>query len=165
MKAYRHPCLEWDWNPRSQCLSERRQAIIILEGANLIGFFSVSTRRSKNNQCSNQNSILVLRNRRLCNTTDNYIRYIIWCKYDFKMRFLCFFLRSCWCSFTSIMSRTIHNVAKLIILNILHLHEYLVRNLLVERSCNNCVTLSVYCVIHQFLLQGNNCCCEKCKIF
>jgi hypothetical protein len=25
MNAHRHPCLEWDLNPRSQCSSERRQ--------------------------------------------------------------------------------------------------------------------------------------------
>jgi hypothetical protein len=25
LNAYRHPCLEWDSNPRSQCLSGRRQ--------------------------------------------------------------------------------------------------------------------------------------------
>jgi hypothetical protein len=24
INADRHPCLEWDWNPRSQCSSERR---------------------------------------------------------------------------------------------------------------------------------------------
>jgi hypothetical protein len=22
--AHRHPCIEWDWNPRSHCSSERR---------------------------------------------------------------------------------------------------------------------------------------------
>jgi hypothetical protein len=25
INAYRHPCFEWDWNPRFQCSSERRQ--------------------------------------------------------------------------------------------------------------------------------------------
>jgi hypothetical protein len=24
INAHRHPCLEWDWNPRSQCLSRQR---------------------------------------------------------------------------------------------------------------------------------------------
>jgi hypothetical protein len=34
IKAHRHPCLEWDSNPRSQCLSEKDRA------ANVIGYSS-----------------------------------------------------------------------------------------------------------------------------